>query len=307
MEGAAARPLDPAAGRDWCRRGNGAHTIETGTCTTGTGGGTIKAGGCSGGCSAGAAPGICHTRICFWVETVTCRGISPRRGGRGGRNGHRPAAAGSAASEPRAAAEDLAEEGTSSSSWSSSSTKTLWPPQVPGTGQAMPNAPGEAPPDRRATRRRSRASQCRLTADRRGQGKGSRSPRDLHSRTPRTCQRSQPLPGPGDQPAAPIQRADPGQRKKQGTTAPPRSPTAPILPGSQRVTNIFPRRRPRPRRHVSTRAGRRHTRRDLSGRNQHRSRLPAVRRRGHRGRERRRVASTPIPKRAKRSTVRTAS
>ena len=61
------------------------------------------------GCSAGADPGICHTWICFSGRDGYCRGISPRRSGR---NGHRPAAAGSAASRARAAAE-LDEEGSS--------------------------------------------------------------------------------------------------------------------------------------------------------------------------------------------------
>jgi len=54
--------------------------------------------------------------------------------------------------------------------------------------------------------------------------------------------RAQPLPAPsGDQPAAPLRRAGPGRGQKQGTAAPPPRPTAPILPGSQRVTSIFPR------------------------------------------------------------------
>ncbi len=110
--------------------------------------------------------------------------------------------------------------------------------QVPGTGQAMPDAPGEALPTASPPADGAELPSVDLPPIEGAKEKEVEVP---NLTNPEDVPRSQPLPGPGGQPAAPIRRADPGQRKKQGTTAPPPSPTVPILPGSQRVTNIFPR------------------------------------------------------------------
>ena len=110
--------------------------------------------------------------------------------------------------------------------------------QVPGTGQAMPDAPGEAPPTAAPPADGAELPSVDLPPIEGAKEKEVEVP---NLTNPEDVPRSQPLPGPGDQPAAPIQRADPGRGQRPSTTAPPPSPTAPILPGSQRVTNIFPR------------------------------------------------------------------
>ena len=110
--------------------------------------------------------------------------------------------------------------------------------QVPGTGQAMPDAPGEAPPPASPPADGAELPSGDLPPI---EGANEKEVEVPNLTNPEDVPRSQPLPGPGDQPAAPIRRAEPGQGQKPRTAAPPSSPTAPILPGSQRVTNIFPR------------------------------------------------------------------
>ena len=102
----------------------------------------------------------------------------------------------------------------------------------------MPDAPGEAPPTASPPADGAELPSVDLPPIEGAKEKEVEVP---NLTNPEDVPRSQPLPGPGDQPAAPIRRADPGQGQKPRTTAPPPSPTAPILPGSQRVTNIFPR------------------------------------------------------------------
>jgi hypothetical protein len=61
-------------------------------------------------------------------------------------------------------------------------------------------------------------------------------------RNPDDVPRSVPLPGPSsDQPAAPIRSDSPRRSPAASTPAPARAPTAPILPGTQRVVSFFPR------------------------------------------------------------------
>ena len=110
--------------------------------------------------------------------------------------------------------------------------------QVPGTGQAMPDAPGEAPPTASPPADGAELPSVDLPPIEGAKEKEVEVP---NLTNPEDVPRSQPLPGPGDQPAAPIRRADPGRGQKPRTAAPPPSPTAPILPGSRRVTSIFPR------------------------------------------------------------------
>ena len=112
------------------------------------------------------------------------------------------------------------------------------PTQVPGTGQAMPDAPGEALPTGSPPADGAELPSVDLPPIEGAKEKEIEVP---NLTNPEDVPRSQPLPGPGGQPAAPIRRADPGRGQKPSTTAPPPGPTAPILPGSQRVTNIFPR------------------------------------------------------------------
>src|SRR5208337_4141449 len=110
--------------------------------------------------------------------------------------------------------------------------------QVPGTGQAMPDAPGDAPPTASPPADGAELPSGDLPPI---EGANEKEVEVPNLTNPEDVPRSQPLPGPGDQPAAPIRRADPGQGQKPRTAAPPPTPTAPILPGSRRVTWIFPR------------------------------------------------------------------
>ena len=230
MEGAAARPLDPAPVGIRVA-GTGGYTIETGTCTTGTGGGTSKLAAAPAAVPqaqllASATPGSASR-----VETVTVAESVP-------------AAETAAAPQPP----DLPplEPVPPPSSPKKDpefqlvqfERKDPVATQVPGTGQAMPDAPGEAPPTASPPADGAELPSVDLPPIEGAKEKEVEVP---NLTNPEDVPRSQPLPGPGDQPAAPIRRADPGQRQKPRTTAPPPSPTAPILPGSQRVTNIFPR------------------------------------------------------------------
>jgi len=108
--------------------------------------------------------------------------------------------------------------------------------QVPGTGPARPDAPAEVPPTASPP-----ADGTELPSVDLPPIEGRNEVEVPNLANPEDVPRSQPLPGAGDQPAAPLRRAEPGRGRKPKTAAPPPVPTAPILPGSRRVTNIFPR------------------------------------------------------------------
>jgi hypothetical protein len=108
--------------------------------------------------------------------------------------------------------------------------------QVPGTGPARPDAPAEVPPTASPP-----ADGTELPSVDLPPIEGRNEVEVPNLANPEDVPRSQPLPGTGDQPAAPLRRAEPGRGRKPKTATPPSAPTAPILPGSRRVTNIFPR------------------------------------------------------------------
>ena len=108
--------------------------------------------------------------------------------------------------------------------------------QVPGTGPARPASPAEVPPTASPP-----ADGTELPSVDLPPIEGRNEVEVPNLANPEEVPRSQPLPGTGDQPAAPLRRAEPGRGQKPKTAAPPPAPTAPILPGSRRVTNIFPR------------------------------------------------------------------
>ena len=115
--------------------------------------------------------------------------------------------------------------------------------QDPETAQARPDAPAEAPPTASPSADGAEPPSVDLPP--------IEGPRDKEVEVPNLTNpedvpRSQPLPGLDDQPAAPGRRTDPGQGQKPKTASPPPAPTAPILPGSRRVTSIFPRSGRRP-------------------------------------------------------------
>jgi len=108
--------------------------------------------------------------------------------------------------------------------------------QVQGTGPARPDAPAEVPPTAAPP-----ADGTELPSVDLPPIEGAKEVEVPNLTNPEDVPRSQPLPGTGDQPAAPIRSGEPGRGQKPKTAAPPPAPIAPILPGSRRITSIYPR------------------------------------------------------------------
>ena len=108
--------------------------------------------------------------------------------------------------------------------------------QGPGPIQSRPNAPPETPPTAAPAAEGAELPNVDLPPI-----EGNKDVEVPKLTNPEDVPRSQPLPGPGDQPAPPLRGTDSeGEKKPRGAAAPP-SPTAPILPGSRRVYRILPR------------------------------------------------------------------
>ena len=105
--------------------------------------------------------------------------------------------------------------------------------QVPGTGQAMPDAPGRRRQPPRHPPTEPSFPVCDLPPI---EGANEKEVEVPNLTNPEDVPRSQPLPGPGDQPAAPIRRAEPGRGKNQE----PPLPLRPPRPRSCRGRNASP-------------------------------------------------------------------
>ena len=115
--------------------------------------------------------------------------------------------------------------------------------QVPGTGQAMPDAPDEAPPTASPPADGAELPSGDLPPI---EGANEKEVEVPNLTNPEDVPRSQPLPGPGDQPAAPIRRAEPGRGKNQKPPLPLRPPRPrscrgrDASPGSSRAAAASP-------------------------------------------------------------------
>ena len=244
----------------------------------------------------GGDPGICHTPSASQVETVAGAGSVA------------PTAAAARPKRPPTCSRRLCRRWSPcsrqsrrgrilGSSLAQFDARTLWSLRFREQARPGLNTPGEVPPTASPP-----ADGAELPSVDLPPIEGAKEVEVPNLTNPEDVPRSQPLPGTGDQPAAPLRSSGPGRGQNQATATPPPAPTAPILPGSRRrVTNIFPRSGRKPDVTFLPVRPDGNTRHNLSGRNQHGHQDPAVRRRGHRGRDAASCGATPIPRRARRS------